>query len=449
VTLRTRIAAYLAAVHVLFGALALAALWSYPWVVIGVEIVFALSLTVGVRYARHAMQGLALGAEAARLMRDRELTARLRETGDPAVDALIAVYNRMVDSLRAERARVQEQQYFFRQVVDASPTGVVILDLDRRVADINPAGERLLETSRAALLEQPLECLGSVVAAHVVALPPGHREVITLPGPRRVRCHHGAFVDRGFRREFYLIEELTEELRRFERDAYEKLIRVMSHEVNNTVTSANSLLHSSLLYAAALPDDSRGDVQRAIGIVIARTEALSQFMRGFADVFRLPPPSPAPCVLQDVVAPLVELIRARPESAGLRFEWDAPAAPVIVPLDSAQFEQACLNILKNAGEAAGPGGRVRVAVDSAEGRPRLTVEDSGPGFSPEVLENLFTPFFSTKAAGQGIGLTLVQEILSGHGFDYRLEHDGPGPTRFTVTMPCAAAGVSAGRSAGR
>ena len=105
-----------------------------------------------------------------------------------------------------------------------------------------------------------------------------------------MKCHHGTFLDRGFPRSFLLVEELTEELRQFERAAYEKLIRVMSHEVNNTVAASNSLLHSSLTYAGELDPANRHDFEQAIGIVIERTEQLSSFMRRFADVFRLPPP---------------------------------------------------------------------------------------------------------------------------------------------------------------
>ena len=116
-------------------------------------------------------------------------------------------------------------------------------------------------------------------------------------GARRVKCHHGTFVDRGFPRSFLLIEELTEELRQFERAAYEKLIRVMSHEVNNTVAASNSLLHSSLAYAGELDAGNRHDFEQAIGIVIERTEQLGSFMRRFADVFRLPPPLTGSCDL--------------------------------------------------------------------------------------------------------------------------------------------------------
>lgn len=432
-TLRARVIAYLAAVHLVFAALAVLLFRQSPLWLFAIELAFAISLVTGIHLARRGLGTATLGAEAARLVAEQELTSRLRPTGDSDADRLIALYNRIVDSLRAERVRVQEQQHFFGQVIGASPTGLVILDLDGRIADLNPAAERLLDVSRADAIGRPLWQAGRLLADQLAGLAAGESRVVSLAGPRRVRCQRGQFMDRGFPRSFFVIEELTEELRRFERGAYEKLIRVMSHEVNNTVTAANSLLQSSLTYTRQLPEGPRAEVEQAVGIVMARTEALGTFMRRFADVFRLPPPVRTTAVLQEVVEPLVSLLRARPEWARLAWTWEAPVLPVTVAIDRPQFEQAVLNILKNAAEAAGPAGHVGVRMDVGPSGPRLMIEDDGPGFGAEVQENLFTPFFSTKPDGQGIGLTLVQEILVAHGFDYRLERRG-GLTVFTIEL---------------
>jgi nitrogen fixation/metabolism regulation signal transduction histidine kinase len=358
----------------------------------------------------------------------------MRETGDPNVDAMVGVYNRLVDSLREERVRTQEQQHFLRHVIDASPTGIVIVDLDGRITAINPAAERILAVDALAATGRPLAALEAPLAEQVARLSAGHSTVIGLAGPRRVRGYHGTFIDRGFTRSFFAFEELTEELRQFERSAYERLIRVMSHEVNNTAAAATSLLHSSLVYTSQLPEPSRADAERAIGIVIARTDALSTFMRRFADVYRLPRPVRRTVDLTEVVAPLVTLMQARAGTSAVIWRWEGEP-PVLVEIDRPQFEQAVLNILKNAAEAAGDGGIVSVRVSADRGRAVLTVDDSGPGLEREVQENLFTPFFSTKPEGQGIGLTLVQEILGAHGCEFRLERLADAPvTRFTVVI---------------
>jgi two-component system, NtrC family, nitrogen regulation sensor histidine kinase NtrY len=434
VTLRARIAAYLIVLHLIFAGLAVFLFLNNPFWLLAVEVVFAISLVVGIRLTRDTFRNLGFAAEGLRLIRDEEFTSRFIEVGQPEIDDLIGVYNRMVDHLRDERVRLAEQHHFLSQVLQVSPSGIVILDFDHRVATMNPAAERLLDTAAAGIIGQRIESLESPLAAALSTLEPGEARVVGLRGARRVKCQHGTFIDRGFVRSFLLVEELTEELRQFERAAYEKLIRVMSHEVNNTVAASNSLLHSSLNYAGQLDAASRQDFTEAIGIVIERTGQLNAFMRGFADVFRLPPPLLQPRDLVAVLEGIVRLLSAKPDAAGIVWRWDLDDSAVWVPMDRGQLEHALLNVLKNAVEAIDGEGTITLKVASRLGRPALVIEDSGPGISPEALANLFTPFFSTKPHGQGIGLTLVQEILTGHGFDYTLERTVEDTTRFTILM---------------
>jgi C4-dicarboxylate-specific signal transduction histidine kinase len=131
---------------------------------------------------------------------------------------------------------------------------------------------------------------------------------------------------------------------------------------------------------------------------------------------------------------IVRLLSARSDAAGIVWRWDLDQRVVTVLMDRGQMEQALLNILKNAVEAIVGDGTITLRVTSRSARTALAIEDSGAGISSEALANLFTPFFSTKPHGQGIGLTLVQEILAGHGFDYTLERTADDTTRFTVLM---------------
>jgi two-component system nitrogen regulation sensor histidine kinase NtrY len=434
VSLRIRIAAYLVVLHLIFAGLAAFLFLKNPYWLLAVEVVFAISLTVGIRLTRDTFRSLGFAAEGLRLIRDEEFTSRFIEVGQPEIDELIGVYNRMVDHLRDERVRLAEQHHFLSQVLQVSPSGIVILDFDHRVATMNPAAERLLDRTAARIVGSRLDELDSPLAAALSVLEPGDARVVGLRGARRVKIQHGTFIDRGFVRSFLLVEELTEELRQFERAAYEKLIRVMSHEVNNTVAASNSLLHSSLNYAGQIDAASRHDFTQAIGIVIERTEQLNAFMRGFADVFRLPPPLLHSRDLVAVLDGIVRLLSAKPDAAGIVWRWDLEQSAVWVQMDRGQMEQALLNVLKNAVEAIDGEGLITLRVASQSGRTALVIEDSGPGISSEAQANLFTPFFSTKPHGQGIGLTLVQEILAGHGFDYTLERSAEATTRFTVLL---------------
>ena len=222
----------------------------------------------------------------------------------------------------------------------------------------------------------------------------------------------------------------------------------MSHEVNNTVAASNSLLHSSLAYAGELAPGNRHDFEQAIGIVIERTEQLGSFMRRFADVFRLPPPLTRPHDLVPILQGIARLLAANDNARGVKWQWQLQEPSMWVDIDRGQFEQALVNILKNAIEAINGEGTVTVRLTSAAGRTTLAIEDTGAGIASEAQSNLFTPFFSTKPHGQGIGLTLVQEVLSAHGFNFALERTGHGTTQFSIVMEAAQAG-SAGSSDSR
>jgi nitrogen fixation/metabolism regulation signal transduction histidine kinase len=431
VTQRTRFTVYLVSVHALLAGTGVALLLQYPvWLVV-VEAVFVVSAGVGIALTKRMFSTITQASAGTQLIRDGEFTSRLLPVGQPEVDELIGVYNRMIDHLRDQRTQLQEQQHFLADVLRVSPAGILVLDFDRRIVSINPAGERLLGRTLDQLTAVSLDDVEAPLARSIAALAAGETTVVTTSSSRRIRCHHGTFVDRGFRRSFVLFEELTEELRQAERSAYEKLIRVMAHEVNNSVTASNSLLTSSLTYGSELSADSREDFDRAIGIVIQRTAQLNQFMRSFADVFRLPAPFKQPERVVEVLEDTVRLVGARPDASTVRWTWDVDDAGLTVPMDRGQMEQAFLNILQNAIEAQAEAVTVRLHARNGV-RPTLHIEDSGQGFGPEAEANLFTPFFSTKPNGQGIGLTLVREILSAHGFDYSL-HGQPGePTTFTI-----------------
>ncbi len=433
-SLRGRAIAYLVTLHAIFAALAFYLLRETTSWLIAVEIVFALSLLAGLHLAREMYRHLGLATEGLRLIREQEFTSRFLPVGQPEVDELIAIYNTMVDHLRDERVRVAEQHQFLGRVLQVSPSGIVILDFDGAISSLNPAAERLLDTDAATAIGRRLETLASPVAKALGGLAPGDARLIGMLGARRVKCHHGTFVDRGFPRSFLLIEELTEELRQLERSAYEKLIRVMSHEVNNTVAASNSLLHSSLAYAGEIAPGNRHDFEQAIGIVIERTEQLGSFLRRFADVFRLPPPLARAHDLVAILQSMSRLLAATDSARGITWQWQLDAPAAWVDLDRGQFEQALGNILKNAIEAIDGDGTITISLTASAGRTTLAIEDTGPGIAPEAQSNLFTPFFSTKPHGQGIGLTLVQEILSAHGFDYSLERTAHATTRFTIVM---------------
>ncbi len=431
-SLRLKFIVYLILVHLLFAGVAVYLLSQHRIWLLAVEAVFIVSLLTGLRLIRGLFGTIELINTGAQFIQDSEFTSRFREVGQPEVDRLISVYNRMADHLRNERARMQEQNFFLDKVLTASPSGIITLDFDGRITMINPAAERIFQAAGSSLIGKKLEETGTPFAQALLALKPGEAQIVPLLGRRRVKCQRSQFLDRGFTRDFILMEEMTEELRQAEKTAYEKVIRMMSHEVNNSVGSANSLLHSCLLYSDQLREDDRADFENALKIVIARTDQLNHFMRNFADVFRLPQPNLQSCDIQKLLEDVALLFKS--ECARRRIELNLDAQTKLDPilLDRGQMEQVFINIVKNAIEAIGEEGVLTISSGRQNRKEFVCFEDTGCGLSPAVRANLFTPFFSTKEKGQGIGLTLVQEILDQHGFEFSLESQPGQPTQFTI-----------------
>jgi len=443
VTLRLKFLVYLVVLHAVFAG---CAVWFLrdrrPWL-IAVEVFFVISLAVGVWLLRSYFGPLRLIESGAQYLRDGEFTTRFTETGQKDMDRLVDVYNCMGDELREERIRNEEQEQLLRKVMAESPGGVITLDVDGKVDSINPAAEALLHVSAETVVGRPLAELESPFARQLAGVPRDSSTMLVLSGRRRVRCQAATFMDRGFPRRFLLLDELTDELHSTEKHAYEKLIRMMSHEVNNTSGAVQSLLQSCLVYRRQLADGDREDFARALEVAIQRTANLDEFMRGFANVVRLPEPHKQPSNPWEIASQVGFLFRDRCEAAGIAWREEIEPGLPTVECDPVQLEQVLLNVMKNAVEAVEAGGagdapeapREIVVRGGRRGRRSfLAVEDSGTGLSDEVQAHLFTPFYTTRENGQGIGLTMVQEILLAHGFDFALENREEGGARFEVVF---------------
>jgi two-component system nitrogen regulation sensor histidine kinase NtrY len=420
VSLRAKIVSYLVLIHLTLGAVAWFVLSKERYLLIAAEALFAVSVVLGVLLVRAFFVPLRLIGTGAQLMREQDFTTHFREVGQPELDELIRIYNDMAEKLRQERLRAEEQHGFLEKILQASPAGVVTLDYDGRVSMVSPAAARFLETDEASLRGRFLRDLHGPLAESLGGIGLGETRVVVLAGRRRLRGVHAQFYDHGHPRSFFLLEELTEELRASEREAYEKLIRMITHEVNNSVGAVRSLLESLGAYGHQIRENDRGDFTGGVSVAVARMNNLNQFMRGFAEVVRLPDPEPRPCDVKRLVDDILVLLRPELEARRISCAWECvdPALPIL--LDKNQIEQVLMNVLKNAVESIGEEGTIALTMARDGGRPVLTIRDSGSGFTDEVRARLFTPFFTTKREGRGLGLTVVQEILARHRFDFDL-----------------------------
>jgi signal transduction histidine kinase len=233
------------------------------------------------------------------------------------------------------------------------------------------------------------------------------------------RAYKAKFVDRGFVNHFIVIEELTGEIREIERKSYEKVIRMMSHEINNSTGAVNSLLDLMLSYQGQLQDEDQQDYQQAIQVAIERNRHLNQFMTNFAKVVRVPPPVKELYNVHTLLQTIHTLLFAILKKQDIAWEWQLAGEPLMIKMDVQQMEQVLLNVVKNAIEAIGENGTI--TAHTCRKPMQLTISDTGKGITEESKKLLFSPFFSTKKTGQGIGLTLTREILSNHGFNFSLE----------------------------
>ncbi|MCE3263516.1 MAG: histidine kinase [Pseudoduganella sp.] len=428
--LRVRLFAYLAVLHLVLLALAFPLLDRQPWLFIALEAALALSFFLGWRLLARALEPLGYTQRLRDLLQDQDYAARLRSSGSAELDQLVDQFNALLGSLHAERLRIGEQQGFLDRLLEATPSAVIVFDFDGNVSLLNPSAQALHH--RDALLLQ------------LAGLPDGASTMLSDPDGRRYRGQRGHFYDRGFARRFLLIEELTEELQSSERATYEKLVRVLGHEVNNTVAATGSVLESLLFYRGQLAAADGEDFATAIGAVKRRNASLGEFIERFTHVAKLPAPELRPCAVQDVVEDILYLYREPCRSRGISIGWRRCDAAGPLPLDRQLIEQALQNLVKNAMEAAEAtqrerGGAASVQLElarEAEGL-RLSVIDSGARLADVPASQLFTPFFSTKKGGQGIGLLLVREVLLRHGYAHRLAPNAAGETSFDIWFPAS------------
>ena len=361
------------------------------------------------------------------LIASQDFNNRLNTTGLHEPDKIVALFNTMIDRLRNERTKNLEQENFTRLLTQASPMGVMMLDFDRKVSMVNPA---FLKITGMAAEE---EAIGKKADAIEISLIKemlktglGKSGVIRDGDVMMYRCYHLNFMQSGFKREFYLLESLTDEVIRAEREAYEKVIRTISHEVNNTMGGVRSVLQTM----ADTTDN--GDVADVLESCDNRCEQMCAFVSAYADVVRLPEPMREKSDLNEEITRLMPFLRMM-TSENVELLFEASGEPAVADIDTNMMQQVIVNIVKNAGESIAPGsGRIWITTALEDGHVLLEIANDGQPISEGAARNLFRPFYTTKREGRGIGLTLSAEILNRHGARYSLRTDSAGITRFRI-----------------
>ncbi|HKG04835.1 MAG TPA: ATP-binding protein [Pedobacter sp.] len=418
--LKTKYILFTTVLHLVFIGLSYLILEQNKIFFIVSEVLIILSVLVSVSLYRQLIQPLDYLREGINAINDRDFNVRFLATGQQETDELIDVYNQMMDALKEERTKQEAQHFFLEKLIHTSPTGIIILDFDKQIRQINPKASEILGADAEIFIDR-LESLN-----------PGNSKTMRIGSINTYKIQVSNFIDRGFARVFVMIEEVTAELFEAEKNAYGKVIRMMAHEVNNTIGPVNSILNLTLSTGELWAKQDKASLKNALYVAVERNQNLNLFMRNFADLVKLSPVNKRRIDFVPLVRSVAELLQIRASQHNVHFEFDLPDHPFYISADALQMEQALINIAKNAIEAIEKNGLVRFILNSQD--KTLLITDNGRGISDELNEQLFSPFFSTKKDGQGIGLTLVREVLLNHGFEFSLKTVGPSETEFYIRL---------------
>ena len=364
------------------------------------------------------------------LLREQDFSSRLSPVGQHEADRIVNIFNRMMDQLKNERLRLREQNHFLDLLIQASPMGVIITDLDGNISQANPMAIKMLGIHLESLLNKPIEKIDSPLATELAALSKEETRVVRLNDANIYRCTFTFFIDRGFQHPFYLIERMTDEVIRAEKKAYEKVIRMIAHEVNNTTAGITSTLDT--VEQALATEKDMEEICDVMHVCTERCFSMSKFITRFADVVKIPEPLLARNSLNETATTCVRFMEGLCNDHHIQLTLQCAPDVGDVNLDTSLFEQVLVNIIKNAVESIGQDGEIRITTTAPAS---LEVADNGPGISKEPEEKLFSPFFSTKPHGQGIGLIFIREVLNRHGCTFSLRTYNDGWTRFRISFP--------------
>jgi nitrogen fixation/metabolism regulation signal transduction histidine kinase len=394
-----------------------------------IEGLITLSLVYLVYFYRKVIKPLNSIAGGMDLLRAQDFSSRLAPVGQREADRIVQVFNRMMDQLKEERLRLREQNHFLDLLISVSPMGVMILTLDEKISMTNKAAlEFMDEGPEENLIGKSMDELNGTLAEELKRLPKGTTETIRLSNSRIYRCSRLSFIDRGFAHPFYLIESLTSDVMKAEKKAYEKVIRMIAHEVNNSVAGIASTLDT--VNDALQTIDDTEDLQEVMKVCIERSFSMSRFITNFADVVKIPEPQLEEVSLNDRVFACKRFMENVCQSRDIDLQMNLCEENPTVSIDTSLFEQVLINIIKNAAESIGEKGCITIRTSASP--LMLEIGDTGQGISKETETMLFTPFFSTKPNGQGIGLIFIREVLMKHNCNFSLRTYPDGITRFRI-----------------
>lgn len=344
---------------------------------------------------------------------DYSIRARGANEGD-ALGEVLREVNALGETLRQQRLGALEATALLRKVMEEVDVAVFAIDGNGALRLVNRAGERILNQPEERLLGANAADLG--LAEYLTGETP-RMEQIAFPGKSgRWEIHRGNFREAGLAHQLLVITDLSRALRDEERQAWQRLIRVLGHELNNSLAPIKSVAENlgSMLSRKDRDPDWADDMRSGLNIIAARTDGLARFMSAYARLAKLPPPT-----FQGVdVGVWIRRVTGLESRLQVKVQ---PGPEVRIQADPDQLDQLLINLLRNAVDASlETGGGVQVGWNREDGYIDVWIQDNGPGIPNPT--NLFVPFFTTKPGGSGIGLVLSRQIAEAHGGTLTLEN---------------------------
>ncbi len=383
--------------------------WTLTIILLGVSYLFAYALR------KHVLHPFQVAANLLAALREGDFSIKARAIHpDDAFGELMLEINSLRDTLREQRFGAREANTMLRTVMEVIDIAIFTFDNEQRLRQVNRAGERLLANRAEHLLGRSAGELG--LAEGLQDEPDRTIERIFPGGMGRWRMRRTAFRQAGVRHQLLVLTDLSRTLRDEERQAWQRLVRVLGHELNNSIAPIKSIAVSLQMLLSRDPPapDWRDDLRQGLEVISSRAESLARFMEAYARLARLPAPNRRQVHVEEWVRRVIQLetrkkvtLRCGPE--------------MTIKADPDQLDQLLINLVCNAVDASSEtGGCVEVGWDEKGDYLELVIQDEGPGLSG--TSNLFVPFFTTKPKGTGIGLVLSRQIAEAHGGILRLQN---------------------------
>lgn len=374
----------------------------------GAVIISVITLAVFYKRIVKPIRTLAQGMD---MLKMQDFTQRLKTIGQKETDTIAETFNAIISRLREEQIHTREQEHFLNLIINNTSTAIILLDGNNKISFLNSAATTLFGKD---IVSKGLSEINTPVAKILSSVAP--HSTITLPtnSGDLFRCTHETFMDSGYAHHFFIIENVTAEINNAQRTAYEKIIRMISHEVNNSMTGILSTMQ--MLEEICHENNKLSYFEEPIDACINRSTQLGQFLSRIAQVVKIPDPRLRSCNINDCITQAVTFVKSEADNRNIDISIHYSAESIIKGIDIDLFQQALINILRNAMESIDKSGKI--SIDISENH--IFITDNGKGIDAKIAENIFRPFFSTKKGGQGIGLMMIADILTKHGFKYSL-----------------------------